>query len=76
MSLSCSSYSGEKQNVNFEKYVNLHLTSHRKLEESGHNEGLGLTDDMKIQYFENFRKPDFLKFFPKQFKENLNLQVF
>ena len=27
------------------------MTAHRHIEESGHNSGLGLTDDMKIQYF-------------------------
>ena len=51
-------YQGEKAQFNFEKYIHVHREAHRWLEEVGHNNGLGLDDSSKIQYFKQGIKPN------------------
>lgn len=46
-------YRGENKHFNFESYVNSHKESHKMLEDAGYNNGLGLDNETKIQYFRN-----------------------
>ena len=44
-------YRGETNRYNFEKYVNSHKMAHKVLEDSQFNNGAGMDNAMKVQYF-------------------------
>ena len=49
--LNKSHYSGEKKTFNFEKYIGIHKSAHRKLIDAEYNGGRGLDEETKIQHF-------------------------
>lgn len=44
-------YNGEKARFTMEKYITVHLEAHKKLQDAGYNNGLGLDEETKIHYF-------------------------
>ena len=44
-------YRGETNRYNFEKYVNSHKQAHKMLQDAQFNNGLGIDNSMKVQYF-------------------------
>ena len=51
-------YRGETARFNFEKYINIHKESHKMLQDAQYNNGLGLDNETKVQYFRNGIKQD------------------
>lgn len=46
-------YRGETARFNFEKYVNIHKAAHKMLRDANFNDGAGLDNETRIQYFRN-----------------------
>ena len=51
--LTSTLYKGETSKLNFEKYINVHKTADRMLQDCNFNNGLGLDDATKIQHFKS-----------------------
>ena len=58
LKLQTTFYRGETNRFSFEKYVNIHLESHKMLQDARFNAGLGLDNESKITYFRNGIKSD------------------
>ena len=56
--LSTTFYRGDTNRFTFEKYVNIHKTAHKMLEDCGYNGDLGMDDATKIQHFKSGIKQD------------------
>ena len=56
--LSNTFYKGETTRFNFEKYVDIHKSAHKMLEDCGYNGGNGMDDATKIQHFKAGIKQD------------------
>ena len=46
-------YRGETGRLTFEKYVNIHKSAHKMLQDAQYNNGSGLDNETKVQYFCN-----------------------
>ena len=46
-------YRGETGRFTFEKYVNIHKSAHKMLQDAQYNSGSGLDNETKVQYFRN-----------------------
>ena len=46
-------YRGETGRFTFEKYVNIHKSAHKMLQDAQYNNGSGLDNETKVQYFRN-----------------------
>ena len=46
-------YKGEFKNFKFEDYINVHLSAHKKLQEIGYNNNLGMDESTKIHHFKS-----------------------
>lgn len=51
-------YKGEAARFNFEKFIDVHKTAHKMLEDCGYNNGMGMDDATKIQHFKAGIKQD------------------
>ena len=51
-------YKGESSRFNFEKYIDVHKSAHKMLEDCGYNNGLGMDDATKAQHFKSGIKQD------------------
>ena len=56
--LSNTFYKGETTRFNFEKYIEIHKSAHKMLEDCGYNGGTGMDDATKIQHFKSGIKQD------------------
>jgi hypothetical protein len=58
LKLQTTFYRGETNRFDFEKYVNIHKSCHKMLEDANFNGGTGLDYESKITYFRNGIKSD------------------
>lgn len=58
LKLQTTFYRGETNRFDFEKYVNIHKSCHKMLEDANFNGGTGLDYESKITYFRNGIKPE------------------
>jgi len=56
--LTSTFYKGETSKFDFEKYINVHKTAHRMLQDCDFNNGSGLDDATKIQHFKSGIRPE------------------
>lgn len=53
LKLQTTFYRGQTRTFTFEKYTNIHKDAHRMLEDAGYNNGQGLDNETKVQFFKN-----------------------
>lgn len=56
--LNSTYYKGETSRFNFEKYINIHLESHKLLIDAGYQMGRGMDEATKCQYLKNGIRPE------------------
>lgn len=56
--LTSTFYKGESHRFSFEKYIEVHKTAHKMLEDCGYNNNNGMDDATKIQHFKSGIKQD------------------
>ena len=51
-------YRGETKSFGWEKYVQIHKESHKKLIDAGYNNGLGMDEETKVQHLKSNIRPE------------------
>jgi len=69
--LSSTFYKGETSKFNFEKYINVHKTAHRMLQDYNFNNGSGLDNSTKIQHCKSGIRPEAAPLYNYQVNENI-----